>query len=52
MSITIALSGTPPLVVVGVSASELNDGGRTVSGKDAEDEPSLAVTVTAVGVLT
>jgi len=52
LSITIALSGTPPLVVVGVSASELNDGGRTVSGKDAEDEPSVAVTVTAVGVVT
>jgi hypothetical protein len=52
LSITIALSGTPPLVVVGVNISEFNDGGRTVSCKDADDEPRLAVTVTAVAVVT
>jgi len=51
-SIRIALSGTPPLVVVGVRISEFNDGGRTVSWTDAEDAPRLAVTVTTVDAVT
>jgi hypothetical protein len=48
----IAPPGTPPLMVVGESTSEFSEGGRTVSWTEADEEPSRAVTVTVVVLVT
>jgi hypothetical protein len=48
----IAPPGTPPLMVLGESTNEFNEGGLTVSWKEADEEPRLAVTVTVVVLVT
>ena len=52
MSITIAPACAPPLMVAGVSTTELREGGRTLNCTLACPELSVAVRVTGVDEVT
>jgi hypothetical protein len=51
-SVTNPLPSAPPVTLFGEIETSFNDGGCTVSVNDADDEPSVAVTVTGVGAVT
>jgi hypothetical protein len=52
LSITIAPACAPPLIVAGVSTTELREGGRTLNWRLACPELSVAVRVTGVDEVT